>query len=249
MLHKIESIIGLSIGATDGEIGKVKDIYFDDETWNVRFLVVETGTWLFGRKVLISPVAIQSNDWSSDAIPVNLTQEQIKNSPDIDTEQPVSRQQESDLYNYYSWPAYGGAGMGYMTTGMVGGVIAPGVNLDDKVQNDPPKEENHLRSIKNISDFKIYTQDGLAGDIEDFFIDNELWNINYIVIKTGEWYSHKKIVLPTERARHINWNNNDLNLAIGTEALLNNPVMEEGQTLNTNYERSLQDFHSSTNQY
>lgn len=249
MLQKIESIIGLSIGATDGEIGKVKDIYFDDETWDVRYLVVETGTWLFGRKVLISPVAIQPSDWSSETLPVNLTQEQIKNSPDIDTERPVSKEQESDLYNYYSWPAYGGAGMGYMTTGMVGGVIAPGANIDDKTPEETHQEDNHLRSIKNIADFQVYTQDGLAGDIDDFFIDNESWNINHLIIKTGDWYSNKKIVLSTKKAGQINWKSADLHISIGTEALVNNPVMEDGQTLNANYERSLDDFHSSNNQY
>src|SRR5688572_14528188 len=118
MLQSVHNLIGFTLGAIDGEIGIIKDFYFDDRTWNVRYLIIETGGWLFGRKVLLSPVELQTPDWQRKVFPVNLTQEQIKNSPDINTDKPVSLRQEIDLRMHYGWADYGGQwGMGYLPVG------------------------------------------------------------------------------------------------------------------------------------
>lgn len=103
MKRRLDSLNGFTIGGTDGEIGKVKEFYFDDESWTVRYIIVETGSWLSGRKVLLSPQAVINTDWEEKVFRVNLTTEQVKNSPDIDTDKPVSRQHERDLYGYYPW--------------------------------------------------------------------------------------------------------------------------------------------------
>src|SRR5882762_2158057 len=113
MRRNIKSLAGFQVVASDGEFGKVDDFYFDDETWTIRYLVVKTGGWLFGRNVLISPAALKEPDWKNEKLPVNLTQEQIKNSPDIDTEKTVSRQQEIELYSHFGWPYYGPVGVGF----------------------------------------------------------------------------------------------------------------------------------------
>jgi hypothetical protein len=97
MRRTVKSLIGFHLGAADGEFGKVADFYFDDETWTLRYLVVTTGGWLLSRKVLISNAVLKEPDWNNEIIPVNLTREQIKNSPDIDTERTISRQQEIEL--------------------------------------------------------------------------------------------------------------------------------------------------------
>ena len=97
MERNINSLIGFGIEATDGIIGEVEDFYFDDDTWKIRYLIVKTGSWLSGRKVLISMGAIIKKDQLNELIPVNLTKKQVKESPDIDTEKPVSRQQEIKL--------------------------------------------------------------------------------------------------------------------------------------------------------
>lgn len=110
MKHSVKSITGCTIEATDGEMGKVKELYFDDESWVVRYLIVDTGSWLSGRVVLISTQAIVATDWDNQLFSVNLTKEQIKNSPDIDTELPVSRQEELKLQKYYPWVQYWGGG-------------------------------------------------------------------------------------------------------------------------------------------
>ena len=103
MKRAIKNLIGFTMGATDGEIGKVTDFYFDDLTWTIRYFVVDTGNWLLNRKVLISPEALLDVDWTNKIFPINLTKEQIKNSPALETDQPVSRQHEMELYAHYPW--------------------------------------------------------------------------------------------------------------------------------------------------
>ena len=100
MKRSIKNLVGYAMGATDGEIGKVKDFFFDDQSWTIRYLVIETGNWLKGRKVLISPQALLAPDWNKEVFPINLSNAKIKNSPDIDTEQTVSRQHEIERHEY-----------------------------------------------------------------------------------------------------------------------------------------------------
>ncbi len=109
MKHSLNSLIGFTMGATDGEIGTVKEFYFDDHSWTVRYIIVEAGTWLTGRKVLISPTVLLPFDWDKGIFPVNLTKEQIKNSPDIDTDKPVSRQMEMEIQQHYQYAMYLGS--------------------------------------------------------------------------------------------------------------------------------------------
>jgi hypothetical protein len=123
-----------SVWATDGEFGKVDEFYFDDETWTIRYLIVKTGGWLFGRKVLIFPTALKEPDWENEIFPVNLTKKQIKNNPDIDTERIVSRQQETELYSNYGWPYYGTVGVGFYG----------GLGLSGMAESRTPLDESYL---------------------------------------------------------------------------------------------------------
>lgn len=94
MLRLVTKLEGCAIGAIDGTIGHVKDLYFDDAAWVVRYLVVATGDWLSKRKVLISPFALGVPGWAQRILPASLTIEQVRNLPDIDTDKPISRQHE-----------------------------------------------------------------------------------------------------------------------------------------------------------
>src|SRR4051812_33505083 len=106
MLRTAMSTRNFKIHARDGTLGRVEDFLLDDENWVVRYCVVRTGAWLFGRSLLISPAAVSRIDWNAHEVFVNLTQEQVKNSPDIDTNLPVGRQHEIELLSYYNWPYY-----------------------------------------------------------------------------------------------------------------------------------------------
>src|SRR5665213_2122152 len=109
MLHNVKELEGALVEAVDGQLGTVKDLYFDDKRWAIRYMVVETGTWLKGRKVLISPNAVHRVGWDDGVMHMSLTQQQVRDSPSIDTDKPVSRQQEAAHHNYYGYPITGTA--------------------------------------------------------------------------------------------------------------------------------------------
>ncbi len=125
MLWHASKINGYAIDASDGRLGTVSDFLFDDASWLVRWLVVDTGKWLSGRKVLLPPSVLGHLDRERGAFSVRLTMQEIKDSPDIDTDRPVSRQMESHLYDYYGWNPYWSTGLymgGYAYMGGMGGI-------------------------------------------------------------------------------------------------------------------------------
>ncbi|MEI6499860.1 MAG: PRC-barrel domain-containing protein, partial [Armatimonadota bacterium] len=140
MLRNVNSLVGYAIRATDGDLGKVDEFYFDDLTWTIRYLVVETGNWLSGRKVLLSPAALGETDWKSRTFAASLTTEQVRSSPDLDTAKPVSRQHELDLSGHYAWPLYWGSGLS--TGGMYGASpLGPLMIEATPVPGEPPASD------------------------------------------------------------------------------------------------------------
>jgi sporulation protein YlmC with PRC-barrel domain len=243
MLKSVKNLTGFTIAAVDGEIGKVKDIYFDDLTWKVRYFVVETGNWLVGRKVLLSPVALHAADMDAKTFPTNLTKEQVKSSPDIDADKPVSVQQEEELHRHYLWPQQREGGLGFMTTGMVGGVIAPdipleerlekGTDSDSKIEDELPEFEvpgdKHLRSFDASSGYTVHANDGEYGVVNDFLIDDTLWTIRYVIIKAGNLFSNKKVVRPTSSIEKIEWANSSVYISHSVDFLKHLPEFKEDQ--------------------
>jgi sporulation protein YlmC with PRC-barrel domain len=201
MERNIKSLIGYSMEATDGVIGEVKEFYFDDQTWDIRYLIVKTGGWLSGREVLISPAAlIKAND-QNGSFPVRLTKKQISDSPDIDTDKPVSRQQEIALYDYYAWEGYWLSGFypgGYL------GVSTPFPVIDENppIQDD---ENLHLRSMGNIIGYHIQATDGEIGHIHDFIIDDQTWQVKFMAVDTHNWFGGKKVLIDVSHIKKIVW--------------------------------------------
>jgi uncharacterized protein YrrD len=206
MKRSLNSLLGYAIKGTDGEIGKVEEFYFDDRTSTVRYMVVKTGGWFSGKKVLISPEAFQNPEWESKIFPVNLTQEKIKNSPDIDTDKPVSRQHEELMRGYYSWPGYYGYGYGYGGFGMWGYPLVE-ESAEEKEMNakEHANENPHLRSTHEVMGYDIHATDGDIGEVEDFIIDDATWKIHFLVVDTGHWFPGKKVLISPDRIKEIDW--------------------------------------------
>lgn len=214
------------MGATDGEIGKVKAFYFDDNTWTIRYLIVETGGWLSGRKVLISPQALLAPDWESNVFPVNLTKEQIKNSPDIDTDKPVSRQQEIALNAYYPWTGYWGSGIWSGGMGVTGMMTSPAIPLEQAIhENESASRKEtgdpHLRSTDEVSGYNIKAADGEIGDAEDFIVDDSTWKIAFMVVDTGNWFPGKKVIISPKLIKDIKWDTSEIVLNASVEQVKN----------------------------
>ncbi len=240
MKRSIKGLKGFTITATDGELGKVKDLYFDDKSWTVRYFVVQTGGWMFGRKVLIAPQAITRLDWSNETFVTNLTQQQVKNSPDINTEQPVSRQHEMELYKHYPWERYwtGGLWAGGMGTS---GMMMPGPSPEEVP--DPTEGDPHLRSTENVTGYGIKASDGPVGDVEDFIIDDSNWVIRYLVVDTGHWFPGKKVIISPNWIKEIKWESSDVVIKATVEQVKNSPGYEGDEYLNDDYDRILTNYY------
>jgi sporulation protein YlmC with PRC-barrel domain len=222
MEHNINSLIYYSIGAKDGMIGEVEEFYFDDKSWKIRYLIVKTGNWLAGRKVLIAPDALIKQPWHNGFFPANLTKKQIEDSPNIDTNKPVSRQKEIELYGHYQWQSYWDSGI-YGRGSL--GLSMPFPALDEKIliESDKPDKHSHddihLRSTEIVTGYHIHATDGDIGHIRDFIIDDQNWQIKFLVIDTHNWFGGKKVLIPVEKVKEINFLENKIFLKINTAAI------------------------------
>lgn len=200
MLRNVNSLFGSVIQASDGELGHIHDFLFDDRGWTLRYIVVETGNWLSSRQVLISPSAAGQPDWERRVVPVSLSMEQVRNSPDVDTATPVSRQEEIAMSQHYGWPAYWS-----MDPPLVP-VLVP---------NQPMAGEGdrHLRSVKEIVTYQVHATDGEMGGIDDLIMEDSNWFIRYIVVNTGSWLSEQKLLIATRSVGSVQWSHRQIVLA------------------------------------
>ena len=204
MLQSIKQLYRDKLGALDGEIGHINDFYFDDQNWVVRYVVADTGSWLPGRQVLLSPHAFGSLHQVGKDLLVNLTRKQIEDSPSIDSHKPLSRQYEEEYYRYYGWPCY------WQGDGLWGISDFPLLELPPKPSADPggPQPERadaHLRSTRDVNGYHIKASDGTAGHVCDFMMDAQSWAICQLIIKTGHLLSSKEVRIPTSKVERISY--------------------------------------------
>ena len=230
MLVQANDLRGYKLQALDGELGHVKDFYFEDDNWTVRYLVAETGTWLADRGVLISPYALDATKEDEKVIPVFLTKKQIEGSPAIETDRPVSAQWEAHYYPYYNWPGYWAGPSGHPTGAMAGW---------QESQRRTGTEDPHLRSTKAVTGYSIETTDGEIGHVSDFVIDEETWAIRYLVVDTGNWWPSKKILVSVGWVKSLNWNESSVHVDLTRAAIKLAPAFEEKDLLTRDYEEKL----------
>ena len=192
MLRNIEDLRGYAIRATDGVIGEVDDFYFDDEDWAVRYLIVETGSWLSGRKVLISPLALGHPDWLGQLLPVSLTKAQVEKSPDIDTRKPVSRQQEAAVLRLLRVPVRLGrrrsVGNGRLPWSLTTENRIEEALKAGRMAPAPTSDDCHLRSCRSVIGHHVHATDGDLGHVEDFLVDDHTWAVRYLIVDTSNWW-------------------------------------------------------------
>ena len=228
MLQSIKHLYGNKLGASDGDIGHVKDFYFDDQNWVIRYLVADTGTWLPGRRVLLAPHAFGSLHQEGKVLCANLTRKQIEDSPSIEAHKPVSRQYEEEYYRYYGWPYYWqGSGL----WGMSGFPILelPAESLSGEpatVSHCHPGEgaDAHLRSTHTVSGYHVEATDGTIGHVCDFLTDNQSWAIRQLVIKTGHRLSGKEVQIPSSKVDRISWDESKVFVNLTKEAIEQSPA-------------------------
>ncbi len=257
MLSNSQDLLDISVEATDGAIGLVKDLYFDDEAWVIRYFVVATGAWLSGRRVLIAPAAVTLPVWESKRLPVALTQQQIKNSPDIDTDKPVSRQHESEYLRYYGYAFYWGGGTlwgggaahpGSLVSGLENeGAAAAHLRSDEEnrradAQADAehrPRADHHLRSMETVKAYHIHACDGEIGHVKAFLIDEIGWVIRYMVVDTTAWGRVHDVLISPEWIEEVRWDDNRVLLGLNRDTVKRAPPYHAGVLLTRELEHDL----------
>jgi hypothetical protein len=249
MLRNASVINGYTIVASDGRLGTVSDFLFDDASWLVRWLVVDTGNWLPGRKVLLPPSVLGHPDQMGHEFPVRLTMQQVKDSPDIDSDRPVSRQMETIIYDYYGWSPYWGTGFYMGGYGYMPGAMAMSPSLESRRREEDIARaqqsdgDPHLRSIEAVTGYHIHASDGEIGHVEDFLMEDADWSIHYLVVDTKNWWPGKKVLISPRSAREIDWKDKLVNLNVDRQTVKDSPAYDASTMVDRAYEKHFHNYY------
>jgi hypothetical protein len=232
MLSKAKTLTGYALHARDGDFGKVKDFYFDDRDWTIRYLVADTGEWLVSRQVLISPHSLAGVDRDQRSITVRLTRDQIEHSPTLNRDKPVSRQFEQAYYGFFGWAMYWGF-----------------ENERAKAEESARRRNRgdpDLRSANAIRGYHIHASDGPVGHVDDFVIDDEAWAIRYLIVDTKDWLPGKRVLISPQWIERISWKEKQVFVALSRDAIQQAPEYGDESHVARDYEAALHDHYSST---
>jgi hypothetical protein len=242
MLRSMKDMEDYTIGATDGIIGRVKDFYFDDDAWVIRYLVVDSGEGR--RKVLISPISIGQPNWSEKILPVSLTRTQVEHSPDIDTDKPVSRQQEMGYLGYYGYGSYWGGG-GLWGAGIYPDVLQAGLQagaVDERHQHDDP----HLRSGNAVMRYYVHASDGDIGHVAGLLVDEKSWAIRYLIVNTSNWWLGHEVLIAPQWIDHVDWRESMVSVGLMRTAIEHSPPYDSKAPLNREQEAGIHTHYGRT---
>jgi hypothetical protein len=241
MLRSLKEIEGYHIEARDGTVGHVYDFYFDDEKEMIRYVVVDCGTFLPGRKVLLTLDALRKPDWESKSIPVDLSKDVIENSPDINTELPVSHQETEKLHDYFGWPMY------WPVPGDHWVPLQHPPRIPDKQRNENrvarEQGDPNLRSFREITRYSIQAIDDEIGQVSDMIIDDAIWILRYIIVDTRRWLPGRQVILAYEWLEDISWMDESILINLPRKTIQNAPEYDPEKPVNRKYEERLYDFY------
>jgi len=251
MLRRLSELEGYTIGATDDSIGRVTDLYFDDRVWTLRYFVVETGKWLASRKVLISPFSIGAPGRSDMILPASISRDQVRNSPDMDTDRPVSRQQEEQFLGYYGYPNYwiGGGLWGPMAYpgGTIGQSMGSPALQQAQAQAQAERhqhDDHHLRSGNAVRKYRVRATDGDIGHVRDMLVEDGTWAIRYLVINTGHWWLGHEVLVSPQWIKEVSWTDEAVSVNLTRDSIKAAPPYTAETQLDRIEEETLYKHHA-----
>ena len=235
MLYKSTSLTGYKLNGLDGDIGKVKEFYFDDSYWTVRYLVADTGNWLEGRQVLITPRSMVAVNDEEQSITIDLTKKQIEDSPSLESDKPVSRQFEENYYGYYGLDSY------WNDPNRMG--AEPVDEQDNDLSRESAQYQNtwdpNLRSTGDMRGHNIQASDGEIGYVEDFIIEDKTWVIRYLIINTRNWWPGKKVLISPQWVERVSWTDSNVYVNMLRDSIKNSPEYSEESLITREFEADL----------
>lgn len=243
MLRSLKDLERYGVRARDGDIGSVEDFLLDDERWVVRYLVVETGGFLDRRRVLISPISFREVDWVTRRFHLALTKEKVQNSPSIDVAEPVSRQYEEEYYGYFGYPHYWGGSAVWGMGAYPGMLMAETPSQRGVVRPDDVNGDVHLRSARDVQEYDVQGSDAAIGRVDDFIIDDETWEVRYLVIDTSHWWSGRRVLVSPHWASRVSWYESKVHVDLTRETIRNAPEWKANTAVTREYEARLHDYY------
>jgi len=238
MLYKAEALSSYTLMSREENIGKIKDVYFDDRFWTVRYLVADTGGWLTGRSVLISPYAVVSIDEAAETITTNLTTRQVEEAPSPEADAPVSRQFEMAYHDYYGWPYYWYGPYAW------GGYVAPMPSAEKVSQEERDSWDAHLRSAWEVRGYRVGASDGDIGHVSDLLLDGDQWAFRYLIIDTRNWWPGKHVLFSPHWVESVDWPSRTVNVETDKETIKGAPEYDEEAPISRDYEENLHSYYS-----
>lgn len=246
MVFSVSDFKGASLHATDGDVGSLRDLYFDDDKWVVRYFIVETGPLIFGKEVLISPASVEALDSREAAIYVDLGVDEIKGSPSIDLRKPVSRREEERFLQYYNLTPYW-AGPDIWASAAYARGLPPLEEAGPEIENanTPGESERRLRSCAEIHGYGVEGTDGSAGYVEDFLVEYQTCRIRYLVVDTHKLLPGKRVLVSPEWVEEIRWADRTVGVGLRTD-VVRSALSYSGVTeLDDEYERALHEHYNT----
>jgi hypothetical protein len=242
MLRSLNEIIRFQLQGIDEEIGRCKYFLFDDKFWGVRYMVADTNKWLpGGRKILISPISLCAPKWEEHQFPINLTREEVKNSPALDEHQPISHLYESELFKYY------GYGNHWTDKALWEGYPSPSPLVDANVLKDSTQvkaEDQHLRSTDEVKGYEIHATDQKIGHIDGFILNDEDWSIPYIVVDTRNWLpGGYKVLISHKCIEAVNWAEGSIVVNVSAKKIKESPPFDLERLIDAQYEIHLRQYY------
>lgn len=227
-----------NLSASDGsQFGRVHDVLFDDRRWTVRYFELDTGNWLPGRRVLISPESVERLDGEQMLIELALTREQVEESPSIGRDQPVSRQHEMALAGHYGWPTYWAIGP-HPVAGLPVQATPPEAEAPEAMRGDPT-----LRSMHEVAGYHVEASDKEVGKVTDFVVDTEAWEVLHLVVKIGGLFSSREVLVPPTWRDGIDWREQRVRVDIESHVIEQGPEWDPTQPINKAFETRLYDYY------
>lgn len=238
MLRSLKELEGYSISATDGDLGRVENFLLDDECWTVRYLIAAPGGFLGGKRVLISPLSFGHADWVARRFHVSLTMDRVRNSPSVDTEKPVSRQQERDYDRYFGYSSYWGS-VGPWGEGPSPAWLAAKSWVEPVLDPADAGADVHLRSASEVRGYHIQGRDAEIGHVNDFAIDDETWEVRYLVVDTSNWWLGKKVLVAPQWATRVSGEREKVYVDLTRQSIKDCPAWNAADAINREYEARL----------
>ena len=229
-LQPAASLQAYGLQAVDGDVGGVEDLYFDSVAWTVRYLVVNTGSWLLGRRVLISPVAVGRLIERDNVLHIELTRDQIRNSPPLGDDRPVSKGYEMQYYQYYGWPPYWSS---------CSPLSLPSRTPGTSRTQQPTSDQTRLRSSAHLLGYSVTGDDAGIGRVDGFIIDMRYWTIRYLEVGTSPWRPGGHVLISPAWIASLDGPGRELRVDISRAAVQAAPAYTHGEPIERAYESRL----------